>query len=101
MTNNMFYNIQKKILASIERFYIRLIFNSPSDCKKFLELCLEEPHKRLLPQFSGTKTLRIGVPGDSLLIHPYNEAIKDELKKKILNFLGQGVIKKSTIKNVS
>ena len=50
-----------------------------------------------MPQFSTTKVLRIGIPSDSILISPYNDEVKEPLKKAILHILGQGVIKKSNV----
>lgn len=77
MVNSMFYNIQKKILGSKERYYIRIVFNQAKDCQRFGEICLIEQHKKILAQFSGTKSLRIGIPGDNLLIYPYSDNYKD------------------------
>ncbi len=73
----MFYNIQKKILASKERYYIRIVFTQSVDTNKFMEHCLLEQHKNNLAQFTGSKTLRIGVIGDSLLLYPYTEVHKE------------------------
>lgn len=76
----MFYNIQKKLLLSKEKY------------------CHLEQHKNLLAQFVSSKTLRIGIPGDSLLIFPYTDQLKEEIKKIVLKVLGQGVIKTSAVK---
>jgi hypothetical protein len=57
-----------------------------------------EQHKNLLAQFASSKNLRIGFPGDSLLIYPYTDLLKDEIKKMVLKVLGQGVVKSSAVK---
>ncbi len=31
----------------------------------------------MLAQFSGSKTFRIGIPGDMLLITPYSDVVKE------------------------
>jgi hypothetical protein len=65
-----------------------------------LKFCLLEQHKNLLAQFTASKTLRIGFPGDSLLLYPYKETLKDDLKKVVLKVLGEGAIMKSVVKEL-
>ena len=72
----MFYNIQKKIFASKDRYYVRIVFTCIEDCKEFMDYCLLEQHKNMLAQFTGSKSLRIGVPGENLILTPYSEALK-------------------------
>lgn len=97
----MFYNIQKKIFASKDRYYIRIVFNNTQDCKDFFNYCMTDQHKHMLAQFSGSKTFRIGVPGDNLIISPYSDTIKEDLKKLIVKVLGMSAVKKSTVKEVN
>ena len=60
-----------------------------------------EQHKHMLAQFSGSKSFRIGVPGESLIISPYSDTIKEELKKLIVRVLGMSAVKKSSVKEYS
>jgi hypothetical protein len=97
----MFYNIQKKIFASKDRYYIRIVFNNTDDCREFMRYCMLDQHKYMLAQFADSKAFRIGVPGENLIISPYSESIKDELKKLIVKVLGMSAVKKSTVKEFS
>jgi hypothetical protein len=54
----------------------------------------------MLAQFSGSKNIRIGIPGENLLISPYSDTVKEDLKKVIVKVLGIGAIKKSNIKDI-
>lgn len=94
----MFYNIHKKIFSSKDRYYIRIVFTCPEDCKKFLEYCAVEQHKTMLAQFAGSKNFRIGVPGETLIVGPYSDGVKEELKSVVVKVLGHGAVKKSTVK---
>ena len=97
----MFYNIQKKIFASKDRYYIRIVFNSTQDCKEFMDYCILEQHKHMLAQFAGSKAFRIGVPGENLIITPYSDSVKEDHKKLIVKLLGMSAIKKSSVKEVN
>jgi hypothetical protein len=54
----------------------------------------------MLAQFAGSKTFRIGIPSENIIIAPYSEIFKEELKKLIIKLLGMSAIKKSSVKEV-
>lgn len=58
-------------------------------------MCNLDQHNKLLAQFTSTKQLRVGYQGDSLIISPYNDEIKGEMKKEIVKILGTKAVKKS------
>jgi len=54
----------------------------------------------MLAQFAGSKNFRIGVPGETLIVGPYSDGVKEELKSVVVKVLGHGAVKKSTVKEI-